>query len=114
MTDTTRIVTLWAPRFLGVGLAVFLAMFALDAIGEGPIDLLLHLLPALVVLTVVAISWRWEWVGGVAFLGLAVLYAATTQRLDWILTISGPLLVVALLFFWSWRHHDELHATRAG
>ena len=113
MNKTARMLTLWAPRVLGVGLSLFLAMFALDAIQEGPLALFMHLIPARTVLAIVGLSWRWEWIGSFCFLGLAILYAATTQRLDWIVTISGPLTVVALLFFWSWLHHEELHAPPA-
>jgi hypothetical protein len=40
----------------------------------------------------------------VAFIGLAAVYAATMSkgRLDWMITISGPLFVVGALFLWSW------------
>ena len=56
---------------------------------------------------------RREWIGGVAFIGLAVLYAITMARghLDWMLVISGPLMLVGAMFLWSWRHHGELHAS---
>jgi hypothetical protein len=73
----------------------------------------IHLIPAFVLLTVVAASFRWEWIGAVAFIGLAVLYAVTMSRgrLDWMLLISGPLAIVGALFVWSWFHHGELHAS---
>ena len=94
----------WSPRVLGLLLSAFLAMFAMDAIHEGVTSLLMHAAPALVALTVVALSWRWPWIGGVVFVAGAALYAATTlRRPDWILTISGPLLVTGILFLLSWR-----------
>jgi len=105
---------LWAPRFLGVLVALFLGMFALDAFEEGQTflkslpDFLIHAAPAFLLLVVVAISWRRDWIGGVVFTVLALCYAATTlYRLDWILSISGPLLIVGLLYFWSWRHRTS-------
>ena len=71
---------------------------------------LMALFPALLLLLVVALSWRWEWVGGAAFITFAVLYGVSAwTRVDWLLIISGPLYVVGLLFFWSWRHHKALH-----
>ncbi len=109
MSEAARRMLLWSPRILGISVAVFLGTFALDAVYEGVVAFVIHLVPALFLLIVVAVSWRWQWVGGVVFVGLALTYALTTlNRVDWILTISGPLLVVGLLFLWSWRHHRAL------
>jgi hypothetical protein len=49
----------------------------------------------------------------VAFIGLAIVYAVTMSkgRLDWMLTISGPLLVVGALFLWSWFQRGKLRAS---
>ncbi len=102
---------LWNPRLLGILVSLFLGVFALDTIDEGILAFLLHLSPSLLLLLVVAASWRWEWVGGAVFILLAVLYGVPAwRRGDWLLVISGPLLVVGLLFLWSWRRHSELHA----
>lgn len=95
------------PRILGITVALFVAIFALDALGPGkPISgFVIHLLPALTLLAIVAVSWRWKWIGGFAFIGFAIAYAASVpQRLDWILVIAGPLLLVGVLFLWSWMH----------
>jgi hypothetical protein len=48
----------------------------------------------------------------VGFIGLAVAYAVMMSkgRLDWMLTISGPLLVVGALFGWSWFRRGRLRA----
>jgi hypothetical protein len=104
---------LWSPRILGVLVSVFVGLFALDAFSQGkPFlaavpDFAIHLIPALSLLAVVAASWRRAWIGGVGFMGLAVLYATTVARgrIDWMLAISGPLAVVGALFWWSWRRH---------
>lgn len=108
---------LWSPRILGIAVAVFLSLFALDALRPGtPLaqalpDFAMHLVPAAVVLAVVALSWRRPWIGGVAFVLLAAVYAVTARfRLDWILAISGPLLIVGVLFLLSWRTHPPLNA----
>jgi hypothetical protein len=110
---------LWIPRIFGILVSLFIGMFALDAFGHGkPLtealaDFAIHLSPALVLLALVLASFRWEWVGGVAFIGLAIAYALTMSRgrLDWTLLISGPLMVVGVLFMWSWFHRNELHAS---
>jgi hypothetical protein len=108
-----RTFLLWSPRVLGILLSVFLAMFALDAFSEGKpfVQALpyfaIHLAPAVLLLAIVAASWRWEWVGGLLFVALAVGYGTMVRRLDWILVISGPLLVVGGLFLLSWWFHEE-------
>lgn len=112
MTSATWLV--WVPRVLGIGVSAFLALFALDAFEAGRpfvenvAAFTMHLLPSLILLAIVAVAWRWEWIGGLGFIGLAVLYAVSVGgRLDWVLAISGPLLIVGLLFLWSWRHRER-------
>jgi len=117
MAATSGRLLIWTPRILGVLVSAFIGLFALDAFSDGRSfvealpDFFIHLIPAFVLLALVGLSWRWEWIGGVAFMGLAALYALTMANghLDWMLVISGPLLVVGALYLWSWRHHRELH-----
>ena len=108
---------LWSPRILGILVCLFLSLFALDAFGDGKTfiqvlpDFAIHVAPMLILLAVVGVSWRWEWVGGLVFTGLAAGYAYFARNhVSWILGIAGPLLVVGVLFFWSWRHHRDLRA----
>jgi cytosine/uracil/thiamine/allantoin permease len=97
-------------------MAAFLGLFALDAFDGRPFAealpaFLIHLAPSFLVLAVVAASWKFEWIGAVAFVALAVLYAVMVRgRMDWIAAISGPLLIVAALFLVSWMRRAELHA----
>lgn len=112
MTMTVGRLLLWSPRILGIVVSLFIGLFALDAFSqsrpfiEALPDFVIHLIPAFVLLALVGASWRWEWIGGVAFIGLSVVYAMTmaTGHLDWMLVISGPLAVVGALFLWSWFH----------
>jgi hypothetical protein len=106
---------LWSSRILGIAVSVFLSLFALDAFEPGlPLaralpGFAIHLLPAAVILMIVALSWHRPWIGGVAFVLLAAAYAMTVNfRLDWVLAISGPLLIAGVLFLWSWRHQRQL------
>lgn len=112
MTKSTWLI--WAPRILGLAVAVFIGLFALDAFrpgrppSEGIPDFVIHLLPAIVLLVVVALAWRRPWLGGVVFLLLALVYAISAPaRPDWILAIAGPLMLVGLLFLWSWHQHPS-------
>ena len=119
MAITTARLLLWSPRIVGILVSLFISMFALDAFSEAkPFfqalpDFLIHLLPAFALLAIVGASFRWPWIGAVAFIGLAVVYAMTMSkgRLDWMLTISGPLMVVGALFLWSWFQQGKLRAS---
>ena len=106
----------WSPRILGIGVALFLGLFALDAFEPGRplaralIDFAMHLSPAAVVIAIVALAWHRPWLGGVSFMVLAAAYALTAAfrggwrgdwRVDWIVAISGPLLIVGVLYVWS-------------
>jgi hypothetical protein len=108
-------VLLWSPRILGILMSLFVGMFALDACSEGKpivqaiLDFVIHLTPAVVLLVLVVASFRWEWIGGLAFIGLAIVYALTMSRarLDWMLLISGPLTIMGALFLWNWFHRSK-------
>jgi hypothetical protein len=109
---------LWSPRILGIAVSLFLSLFALDAFERGkPLavvltDFAIHLVPAAIVLAIVALSWRRPWIGGVAFVLLGAAYGPTVSfRLDWTLPISGPLLAAGALFLWSWRRQQPLKSS---
>jgi hypothetical protein len=110
MTGRHRELLRWLPRALGIGVACFLALFALDVFREErgvlatTLALLVHLVPALLVVATLVVAWRRPWVGALVFLGLAAGYAAMVpRRPDWILVIGGPLALVGVLFALSWR-----------
>jgi hypothetical protein len=104
MSPHVRVLITWGPRLIGLAVTGFTALFALDAFDGRPIgevlpDFAMHLIPAALVGLVVAVAWRFPWVGALAFAGLAVAYAVMVpRRPDWILVISGPLLLAAALF----------------
>jgi hypothetical protein len=98
---------LWAPRWLGIAVCLFLALFALDAVGAR--EFLFHLGPMLLLMAVVLASWKQPWLGGAVFTVLALVYAYSARhRPDWVLAVSGPLLVVGLLFLWSWSRQRRV------
>lgn len=108
---------MWTPRVLGLALAVFLGLFALDAfrpgqpLTKGLIGFAIHLLPSLLVAAAVALAWRWPWLGGALFVLFALAYTFSVHgRLDWTLVIAGPLLLVGLLFIVSWRYQTTAPA----
>jgi glucose-6-phosphate-specific signal transduction histidine kinase len=107
----------WTPRILCLLFAAFISIFALDVFGEGygfwktiP-ALMIHLIPTWIVLAVLALAWRWEWVGGTLFVALGILYLiASWGRFHWsaYLCISGPLFLIGILFFLNWLNRRKL------
>jgi hypothetical protein len=99
----------WAPRVLALAVSSFLGAFSIDAFGGGtPIlqalpAFLIHLVPSAAVATVVAIAWHREWIGATLFTAFALAYAvAAREHPAWIAVISGPLLITAALYCWTW------------
>jgi hypothetical protein len=87
----------WTPRVLAILMGIFLALFAADA--TAGIDLVMHLAPVAIVVVVIAIAWRHEWIGAIAFTALALGYAVIARdHLSWVTVISGPLLAIAALY----------------
>jgi len=95
-------------RTAGLVVFLFIATFAADSAGDGLGAIVPHLLPAMIVLAIVVVAWRWDLAGGVAFMSLAVGYAFIARsHLDWILTVSLPLATTGALFLWSWRGRSD-------
>jgi len=107
-------VLFWSPRVLGIAFAIFLSMFALDvfnerfSVGKTILALLIHLIPSAIVVIMLAISWRWEWVGGVLFIAVGILYLTRMwHHPAAVAGISGPLFLVGGLFLLnSWKRAE--------
>jgi hypothetical protein len=102
---------------MGILFMVWVSIFALDVFAEGHafwrtiLALFIHLIPTLIVLTILIIAWRWEAAGGVLFIALGVWYLTTWPRMHWsaYLVISGPLFLVGSLFLADWVYRAKLH-----
>ena len=119
MTSTAKGLLFWTPRVLTIAFILFLGLFALDVFGEGygffetVIALFMHLIPNFVLLAVLIIAWKREWVGAVLFMGLGLFYLASTWgRFHWsaYAGISGPLFLMGILFLLNWVFRKELRA----
>jgi hypothetical protein len=117
MNTSMKRVLFWTPRILCILFAIFLSLFSFDVFGEGLgfwetiLALLIHLVPVYIVVIILVISWRWEWVGAILFNALAVFYVVWAwERFSWIayLTISGPLVLVGVLFLINWIYKAQL------
>lgn len=118
MKFANRDLVLWAPRIVGLGLALFLSLFALDAFSDSRgmlatiIALLMGLIPAMITLAAVGIGWKHEGIAAIIFLVGAVFYAVNAlEHPDWILIITGPLVLEAALFYLSWRRSRQKQPT---
>lgn len=112
MSESDRKLLFWAPRVLTILFAVFLGLFALDVFVENTglvqklTALVMHLAPTLLILALLALAWRWEWIGTIAFSALAIGYVVVMWgRFPWFtyVAIAGPLLLASALFFFSWK-----------
>jgi len=120
MSAGTKRVLFWAPRVLSILFAVFLSLFALDVFdvfGEGYdlwdtiVALLIHLVPTYIVVIALVIAWRWGWVGTILFTALALFYLVWSwEQFHWsaYMAISGPLVLVGVLFLVNWVYRAEL------
>jgi hypothetical protein len=105
------------PRIASVVFIIFLAMFSLD-IFDGNygfwgtvVGLFMHNIPVFVLAIILWISWRYEIVGGIAFILAGLLYIlllAMKPRFEWYMIswsviIAGPAFLIGILFLINWR-----------
>lgn len=109
----------WTPRILAIIFILFLMMFSLDVFEPGLtvwqiiIGLIMHNIPAFILAVIVAISWKHELVGAIAFVLagllyiLLILFSSFEGKFEWYmisysLIIAGPAILVGVLFYLNW------------
>jgi hypothetical protein len=105
----------WAPRIMSIIFVLFLMMFSLDVFDMNLgfwgtiVGLLMHNIPALILLALVIISWKHEIVGAITFILAGILYIILLlinpfewYQLVWAVQISGPAFLVGILFLIGW------------
>jgi len=107
----------WTPRVLTILFALFISIFAFDVFEENEgflnisLALFLHLIPTFVIIIILILSWKREWIGGIFYLILAILYifwANSRLIFPFYLIIATPLILIALLFFLNWKFKDKI------
>jgi hypothetical protein len=106
----------WLPRVLSIAFVLFLSLFSLDVFSEYSgwgvaLPLLMHLVPSMVLLVVVLVSWKYDLAGAAAFLVFAVWYVSSVglgHHWSWYAGISGPSAIVGILFLLSWLKKSKL------
>ena len=113
----------WSPRICCIVLVAFMSLFALDvfeegySLGEMLLAFLMHMLPMIALAIVLAIAWRYPWVGAVIF-GIATLLLSVLmfgngiQGISTFMIIGAPLLMIALLFGANARWNQEIAIAR--
>lgn len=116
----------WTPRILSIIFILFLAMFSLDVFGNGYtfwetlLGLIMHNIPVFILLVLLIVAWKHEWLGAFVFILAGVLYIVQLlisilrsppyqwYMLSWALMISGPSLLIGILFLINWRQKRKL------
>lgn len=109
----------WLPRIICILTILFVSVFALDAftpeltIWQQLSGFIMHLIPSFILLVILLVAWKWEYVGGIIFifigLGLSPFVFMHNYRMNnsvWmsfviILTITIPFVIVGALFIVS-------------
>jgi hypothetical protein len=108
--------TYWTPRILSILFIAFLALFSLDVFDmklgfwQTLIGLFMHNIPVFVLIAVLAVSWKREIVGGVAFIlaGIFYIFFAMKNAGDWRMAlvwsaqISGMAFLIGGFFIAGW------------
>jgi hypothetical protein len=113
----------WCPRIGAMVLVAFMSLFALDSfesglsLGEKLLGFLMHMLPMLGLAAVLAVAWRWPWVGAAvyslaALAFLVLIFFKGLQGLGTFIIFGGPLLVIALLFAANGRWKKQIELAR--
>lgn len=103
----------WAPRIAAIMIIFFTSLFSLDVFESGgkPLELLggflIHNIPSIIMIVLLVLAWKRPVVGFVVFLlaalGFTVFFVRGSDPLPVLLLFVLPLLMVALLFYASWK-----------
>jgi len=76
---------------------------------------LIHLIPNFVLILILIVAWKHEWVGTIAFTLVGIAYIVMFWGKFPIVTylvISGPLFLIAVLFWLNWAGRKKLIPTK--
>ena len=119
----------WLPRIICILAILFISLFAADAftpeltIWQQLGAFIIHLIPSFILLAILTIAWKWEYIGGIIFiiigLGLSPFVFVHNYKMNnsiWvslgiILSITFPFVIVGVLFIVSHFHKENLAKT---
>lgn len=106
-----KIFIYWLPRVLTIIYILFLALFAFDvfegdqSVWKKALGFLIHLVPNFVLIVILIISWKREWIAAILFSVLAIFYIVFFWgrfALGAYFAIAGPLFLTGILFLINW------------
>jgi len=106
----------WLPRIITIIYIIFLGLFAFDSfdgdqsVWKKALGFLIHLIPNFLLIIILIISWRREWIAGILFNGLAIFYIIMSWgKFPFVtyLTVSGPLFLTGILFLINWYQRKK-------
>ncbi len=111
LTPRQAKIIFWAPRAAAIAITFFVSLFSLDVFGSGTLleqfgAFLMHNIPTFAMILVLVFAWRRPVIGFVAFLAAGVFFLRFVilgGDLGNFLLFSGPMLLVAGLFYADWR-----------
>lgn len=118
MKNSVKIIH-WLPRIICILAILFVSMFAADAFTPGLSiwqqleGFFIHLIPSFILLAVLLVAWKWEYIGGIIFsiigLGLSPFIFVHNYKMNHsigmslgiIMLINFPFILVGVLFIIS-------------
>lgn len=110
----------WTPRIICILAILFISMFAADSFAPELTfwqqigGFIIHLIPSFILIALLIVAWKWEYIGGIIFIVIALgmspfVFMLNYQRnhfsigasLGIILMITFPFVVVGILFIIS-------------
>lgn len=95
----------WAPRIMGILSILYISIFALDVFASGTplpqmlLGLLIHLIPSFILAGFLALAWRFELQGGIAFIVISCIPFVLLSNPLWVnALLAAPFLLTGLLF----------------
>jgi hypothetical protein len=106
----------WTPRILSILFIAFLALFSLDIFDMNlgfwgtVLGLFMHNIPVIILTILLIIAWKYEIVGGIAFILAGIAYIVMLligqfelYMLVWAVQIAGPAFFIGILFLIGWN-----------
>ena len=109
----------WTPRIICILAILFISMFAADSFAPELTfwqqigGFIMHLIPSFILIALLIVAWKWEYIGGIIFIVIALGLSPFVFMLNYnrnhsvgmslgiILAITFPFVVVGALFIIS-------------
>ncbi|MFD0835213.1 hypothetical protein ACFQ0I_05520 [Mariniflexile aquimaris] len=111
----------WLPRIICIIAILFISLFAFDSFNstlsfwQQWTGFLIHLIPSFILIAILMIAWKWEYIGGILFILIALGFSPIVFKINYninhsvwlslgiICMITLPFVLVEILFIKSHR-----------